>query len=252
MNIMFLGDIHAQVHQIPFLTAKSLGADAIFQVGDFGYVYQHKFVDALAKEVRRHEIPVYWIDGNHDNGKYLKDAGAWGASTFQELWPQVFYVPRGMKWEWDGVSFVGLGGAYSIDRPFRTLGVSWWEEEETTERDVERACSHGQVDVLVTHDAPLNVYPLEELLSDAGRNAAIQAQGFRGLDESRLVRRLIAETTNKTKPQLVIHGHYHYRYDGEYHPYGVDSPIRVVGLDQGGQGENSYFMLDTATIREAR
>lgn len=56
--------------------------------------------------------------------------------------------------EWAGVRFLGLGGAFSVDRNARKVGRSFWFEETITDEEVELACENGKdgVDVMLAHD----------------------------------------------------------------------------------------------------
>lgn len=234
---MLLGDTHANLVSFPFIRAMDEGAEAIVQLGDFGYRYEPPFIKKLCRLVRQYDIPVYFIDGNHDRFQYMIDRDAWGQSTFQEIWDNIFYIPRGMAWEWSGVKFIGIGGAYSIDRPARQLDVSWWEEELITEEEVSTAISHGECDILLTHDAPYGVTPLEGLLDNPERNRAIEASGHCRIGpESKENRQLLEQVVLGTSPNYLFHGHYHFHYDGFVFPYGLSHPVSVHGLDQGGDG----------------
>jgi hypothetical protein len=56
--------------------------------------------------------------------------------------------------ELEGKLFGFLGGAESVDKAFRTEGLSWWKEERITEEDVEFLINNvgdRQLDYLITH-----------------------------------------------------------------------------------------------------
>ncbi len=128
MRIIVVGDTHGNG---PFLrtyvypTAVALGAQAIVQVGDFGY-WEHAqegvdFLDEVNRGAEDTAIPLYWLRGNHDKvslclAKYGRNSDDEG---FLRCRPQVFHIPDGHRWTWAGVRMRAFGGAYSIDKAWR-------------------------------------------------------------------------------------------------------------------------------------
>jgi hypothetical protein len=89
-----------------------------------------------------------------------------GGNQTTPVWPVAIgdrcrYLPRGLRWDWRGVRFGALGGAFSVDRRERVEGESWWWAEVISDADVERL-GDARLDVLVTRDAPEGV-PLRGL-----------------------------------------------------------------------------------------
>jgi predicted phosphodiesterase len=80
-----------------------------------------------------------FIRGNHDN-------------------PEV--CSRHQQWIPDGTvedDWMFVGGAYSIDKQYRTEGVDWWEAEELTQSDfyaIMDVYEKAKPRVMVTHDCP--------------------------------------------------------------------------------------------------
>lgn len=146
--IFFLGDIHGEfrllrkAHEI----ARAEGASAIIQVGDFG------FRDGCEDDLERadFQVPIFAIDGNHDNFDYL---GRF--SGISEIASNVFYVPRGTLHEIDGRRIAFVGGASSVDKRFRLMrGEPWFPQEVVTDEDIARLNGVDSVDLLVTHVPP--------------------------------------------------------------------------------------------------
>lgn len=135
------------------------------------------------------------------------------ADGFVDLTDRCVYLPRGHRWTWNGVRFGALGGAFSIDWRERRVGTSWWPEEVTTAKDVEKLGS-GPLDVLVTHDAPEGV-PLSGLRLPVEDQVRTDA-----------VRSLVADAVKATSPALVLHGHWHRRHSFELSwPIGIDGRL---------------------------
>jgi hypothetical protein len=120
------------------------------------------------------------------------------------------------------VRWLALGGAHSVDRPWREPGVSWWREETVTDADVDRAVTGGPADVLICHDCPAGVpipgleesahlWPAEELVAANAHRARVRT------------------VVDAVRPRAIWHGHFHRRYAAAADlGYG---PVTVNGLD---------------------
>lgn len=220
-KILVTGDVHGNTGAWKFNifpAAKKAGVDLILQVGDFGFWSEtEKYIVKLSRYATNWEIPVYWLDGNHENYDALERIGAFDADTEVEVAPNVFYLPRGFRWTWWDKTFMSLGGAYSVDKAFRVPGKSWWPQEDLTLKQAYRAIQGGPVDVLFTHEAPAGI-------DVPGVHAAhkIDIPGtFR-------TREYLAKVVRETAPELLFHGHHHVGYVKD----GI--PI-IVGLNAEGR-----------------
>src|SRR5690606_8404466 len=111
-------------------------------------------------------------------------------------------APRPHRWMWDGVSFLSVGGANSIDRRFRTEGDDWWSQEQITDVEVQEAIRGGHADVMVAHDAPLGI-PLD---TADGWDMASRSYAR---ESGRQLRKVV----NVVKPDVLFHGHFHTFFD---------------------------------------
>ena len=80
-------------------------------------------------------------------------------------------------------------------------GEPVWPAELIGERDIRHATAGGMVDVLASHDMPYGTQPRGFDLWDDPSATANRVQ----------LRRIV----EKTKPLLVLHGHYHRRHQSE-------------------------------------
>ncbi len=205
MRILLAGDWHGNRAwaEACFAVAARHRCDAMVQLGDFGLWPGREdawldHVDALASAAR---VPLVWIDGNHENhdalDRWREKADGQGLVPMRG---SVTWASRGARWEWAGVRFGALGGAVSMDRFLRRKGVNWWAGEAVTQDDVDRL-GDAPLDILLTHAAPtttLGPYrplPLPEAI----------------LADAREVRSLLDQAVARTRPALVVHGHYHTR-----------------------------------------
>lgn len=204
---------------------EELEPDRVLQVGDFGFDYRDKFMQAIGEI----ECPFDWIHGNHDDvPQVLANLGP--ENNFHQ--PNVTYIPQGATWEWEGVKFIGIGGAFSIDRAIRSAGTSFWPEAEIlTHETMEQIKSVGEVDIMVCHDVPFGVSKIEAFES---LNIFNLKQHVR--DNSRYFREQLLECFETLNPSLVIHGHWHHYYEGQL------QDAKVLGL--GSNGERWLRMLE--------
>lgn len=246
MRILLLGDVHGNERWLErsIVKAHELGVDQILQLGDFGF-WEHdrsdNFMDVAFRLCDEWEVALDWIDGNHECHPVLRSRyGPTGdrrddnttADGWFIRWPWLRHRPRGSRWTWGNVRFAALGGAYSIDKPYRRVGKSWWHEETITEDEVDRTIAGGPADVLVCHDVP-----------DEATIAMSRVRGWKSHPLTDANRRRLERVRQALRPRLVVHGHYHVRYREE-----LDDGTIVHGLASDGEGVQSWGLLDTRTL----
>jgi hypothetical protein len=222
-RVAFAGDWHANtrwgVAAIQY--AAERGAEVIVQLGDFGYEYRAAFLDGLDRALGRTGLRLFFVDGNHEDFPVLLRYPV-RSNGLRQLASRIWHLPRGFRWIWGGLRWLALGGAHSVDRPWREPGVSWWREEELTDDDVERATAGGPADIMVAHDCPAGVpipgladsahlWPAEELVAAEAHRARVR------------------QVVDAVRPRTIWHGHFHRRYATSADlGYG---PVSVAGLD---------------------
>lgn len=249
MKVLAAGDIHGRLAQVAYLAEvlETRQVDAVAAVGDTGYLWHTEYIAALQELATRFGILFYWCDGNHDDHTLIaRLMGALGADGTAPvaLWPDtapdVLYVPRGAIVDFGGVRAMFVGGAISVDRTARRDFIEHWPEEALTYAQVYAACENGPVDILFSHDVPADTEPIERRLHVAGATTIDRAAR-----SNRLALRSIVEAV---RPRLLVHGHYHHRYDG-LHRCDDGYPTQVIGLGRDGQGDRSWVVIDTDAWR---
>jgi predicted phosphodiesterase len=241
VKILLAGDTHGDISHCQYLVLKALTneCDRVFILGDFGY-WEHqkagvRFLDQLNEYASGLDVPVYFLDGNHDKTSLLMDryGDLRDEEGFVIVRPHVLYAPRGHRWTWDnGVRFIALGGAYSVDKDWRLQQEElypdewppeslWFPEEEMSDEDMDHFLEdRTQVDVMLAHDKPRSSSPKwnrKDLLECLPNQDRMQ----------RAMRAL--------RPKAYFHGHLHYFYTDEVW-YGHDGPTqdmvttKVMGL----------------------
>jgi hypothetical protein len=222
-RIAFAGDWHANTRWALGAVdhAARQGATVIVHVGDFGYDYEASFVRRLDRALTSAGIQLLFVDGNHENFPVLLRYPV-RSHGLRQVAGSIWHLPRGFRWTWGTTTLLALGGAHSVDRPWREPGRSWWSGETITDTDIAVAVSGGPVDVLISHDCPagVDIPGLEETahLWPADQIAAAEAH-----------RRRLRTVVDEVRPRAIWHGHFHRRYTAKADlGYG---PVVVQGLD---------------------
>jgi predicted phosphodiesterase len=246
MRVLLVGDTHGNAQWLEravFSAARQHRADVIFQVGDFGWWPRNPASTAFLDVARGARVPLWWIDGNHEDHDSLRaaiaEAGGKTDAGLIELGSNLFFVPRGTRFDFGGVSVLACGGAHSIDRRLRTAGIDWFEDEHITDDDVLRCLAHGHVDVLISHDAPAG-WQIPSLPPERGFPDLWQLE----LTECWAHRRQLTRIMEAVTPRLVVHGHYHSGYRHQ-----LDTgwgQVEIVGLSEDGTTGN-LVLLDCSS-----
>ena len=171
----------------------------------------------LSKAATAYNKDVFINDGNHDDHDFLQSLPTrkynfpWGSIECAQIAPFLWYVPRGTAFEWDGKKFLVVGGAFSIDKESRLERMSmggrkeWWEQETITQQDADKAREAGKVDIMITHDAPHFV------------DLSKPMDGYGTFHMTEVNRNFLDDICLSARPKLLVHGHYHYYADREFH-----------------------------------
>jgi len=233
-KLMLAGDTHHSTHWVLGVIAHAAneGVDTIVQVGDFGYWptradVDDYFLERISKSLRHHKIRLFWIDGNHD------DHGALTPGMRHGL---IQHLPRGFRWQWWGKDWMAVGGGVSVDKKWRTPGLDWFPEETLSMQQAEHCCRPGNVDIILSHDAPDGV-------DIPGLDDHATPYPPECITESNQHRKVLGEICNAVLPQLVVHGHYHIAYRSTRLRDGRPA-TRVIGLNR----DNNPLHESTVTL----
>ena len=241
MIISFAGDWHGNYRY----TRKALnyaaknGSDVVIHVGDFGVWSPYNYIRAVGDEAARLNLQVFFVDGNHEDHPWL-NAQPVREDGFRILHDNVAHIPRGTVWTWDGVTFMGLGGAHSVDRQWRRDGVEWFREETLTYGQAfEAATTPHDIDIMITHDCPTGV----EIPGIAGNPHGFPKEEIALAEKHR---DLLGYVVDNLQPKILVHGHYHVSYSDM-----LDSTI-IRGLDCDGRPlDKNIWLLDTEGLGNA-
>ena len=169
MSIFVCGDIHStldinkldQFIERDDLTEK----DYLIICGDTGICGFSKEQETATREyLRKLPMTILFADGNHEQFDALNSYSIdeWNGGKVHIIEPGIIHLMRGQVYHIDGKSFFVFGGAYSNDRAYRDLGISWFEEEIPSQEEYEEAwknleaCDY-EVDYIISHTGPYEV-----------------------------------------------------------------------------------------------
>jgi hypothetical protein len=210
-KITIIGDVHGKTDQYQKMLRQRYEGQRTIQIGDMGIGFSG---------VGLHELPENhkWFRGNHDDPakcraykSYLGDYG---------------FIPED--------SLFWIAGAYSIDRAWRTPGVSWWEDEELNFSELDAALDlyiKSKPRFVISHEAP----------TSAGTWLLTQvAPNFR---PEKIVTTRTGQAMQSMldfhKPEKWIFGHYH-----------VDKTFNFHGVEFTCVNELSTHTIDTSDGRQ--
>lgn len=195
----------------------------IIHVGDIGIGFRAK-TDEI-KEFRllndyfaSKQITFMGIRGNHDNPEYFNG---------DYILPYFQLIPDYHQEEINGRLFLFIGGAISIDRNSREIGVNYWPDENISKHlGISQWDLTGfkTPDVIISHDCPLEVGFSPGSLYDEPGNM-VKTDAIVG-------RRILSNVFDQLPPKKWFYGHYH-----------SDQIESIGGTDFHMMGINSIYEL---------
>lgn len=218
------GDLMRALEVVEY--AAKEGITAIVHVGDFGFwvpgLATTIYLDSVEYACSQAGINLFFVDGNHECFPALYSVPVNTTTGMRTVRPHLHHLPRGFRWTWNGLTWLALGGAFTMSRFERVEGVDWWPEECITHEDTRKAVAGGPVDVMISHDSPDYTSLLDVLTPVRGTdNTRFEVSGNQ--------RRLVGSVVDATSPAIVFHGHHHREITTERALLN-GSVTRVVGL----------------------
>ena len=170
-RILLTGDLHGDTGALTMIAKQMFPADILIVAGDFGYLFrndpdENSWLDQIDLFLRRNGSYILFVDGNHENHRALAEfpVKIWNKGRVHKIRSRIIHVLRGEILTIKGKKIYCFGGAFSIDRAYRRLNESWWEEEIPTDEDYKNGNNNlknygYKVDYIVTHTCPVNLIP---------------------------------------------------------------------------------------------
>ena len=149
---------------VPNLTKK----DYVIVLGDFGLLWNPDWTPeelGLKKEIEDCSFTTLWLDGNHENFDRidkLPEIEFCGGKA-GKVSDSIIHLKRGEIYTIDGSKFFIFGGGKSIDKAYRTPGLTWWDRELPNFMEYKNGLdnlekNNFEVDYILTHEAPSGIY----------------------------------------------------------------------------------------------
>ena len=210
--IFITGDTHGDFGRVAefceIMSTKK--EDVLIILGDAGINYYGGEHDQATKEfLESLPITIFAIHGNHEMRPqsiptYHEAEWCDGKVYVENEYPHILFAKDGELYNIGGQQTFVIGGAYSVDKTYRLLhGYNWWPDEQPSEeikRRVEEKLEqlNWEVDVVLTHTAPLRYEPVEVFLP-----------GFNQSMVDKATERWLGEIEEKLNYEKWYCGHYH-------------------------------------------
>lgn len=242
-RILIIGDTHGKwklLSEIIYQEHKHI--DVVIQVGDFGFFPTRRELEDKTyglQDICTYGLPLYFVDGNHENHEVLQGlVDTYGNDVPINIYGDIYYVPRGCNFTLGNTNFLGIGGAMSIDKDFRTDGVDWFEDEVSCyKKSKDILQSITDADVLISHTVPTDVM---ENLED---------QGFVIFDDKDSTCELLKEAIQLSKVRSIFCGHWHCRLEVQKESYKLDI-INCIDLMYSEKVSSGIYKNNCYIIRE--
>ena len=176
--IYITGDTHGDFSRLLYMNNQGMlnKGDIVIVLGDAGLNYDNGRLDYGRKTlVSSLPCEVFCIHGNHErrphtvNGYEMTDYHG-GKVWAQAEYPNIFFAKDGEIYDFDGLSCIVIGGAYSVDKFYRLFNhMPWFADEQPddeikvyVEKQLEKA--NYKVDVVLSHTCPYKYEPREVFL----------------------------------------------------------------------------------------
>ena len=156
--MLVCGDIHGKFKSlIDYIKTYDIRDENILFCGDFGLGFDTPKKDIaiiryMNYSCKSRNIHFYIVRGNHDNPSF------WLSPTHNLSSKNVHLVPDNTVLNIEGKNVLFLGGSVSVDRVDRIMDHNWWRDEVFV-LDEELLKSLRDIDIVVSHTAPLFCFP---------------------------------------------------------------------------------------------
>lgn len=182
--VYFTGDIHGRPWDILFSCRcyELTTDDTLVLLGDVGANYHGDDEDDInvKKPLSGVAPTILCIHGNHEMrpctvpGYELREWNG-GKVWAQEKYPRLLFAEDGEIYTINGLRYIAIGGAYSVDKYYRLMrGLQWFPDEQPdakTKAHIEEQLRNNSVDVILSHTCPFKYIPREMFLGEIDQSA---------------------------------------------------------------------------------
>lgn len=180
--------------------------DYLIIAGDFGGVWDGNWQDRIVHNFYNEQpYTTLFIDGNHENFDLLNQYPVenWNGRKVHHITDKIIHLMRGQVFSIADKTIFTFGGGLSIDRIYRTSGLTWWPQEEPSESECRDAMDNLEthnfrIDYIITHAGPESIV----------RNEIHSAHNLLRLDCQ--AEKFLDKVLESTKYKHWFCGHYHF------------------------------------------
>lgn len=155
--MIILGDTHANwknLNNIIQLVNEISYEENIIICGDFGYwpKFWEKYPHFNLSNIDTHgnTLKFYFCPGNHEDWWSLPKT-----NEIIEIYKNIYYCPFGSTKVIEDKTIMFCGGADSIDKHLRQVGIDWFPEEVISYSDMENLpAKDTKIDIVISHTCP--------------------------------------------------------------------------------------------------
>lgn len=179
MGFYITGDTHGEFSRFQWFTdlCHPGPEDTMIVLGDAGLNYFRDWRDKQVKAyVNGFGFTTFCIHGNHEERpqnipSYKTKEYCGGQVMYEEAYPNILFAVDGEVYDFNGLSCLVIGGAYSVDKDRRIAqGFGWFASEQPTDaikrRVEEQVQKYKHVDIVLTHTCPYRYEPVEMFLPE--------------------------------------------------------------------------------------
>jgi 3-oxoacid CoA-transferase subunit A len=180
--IYITGDTHRDFKRTAAFcdAVQSKKDDILIISGDAGINYFGGEKDrALKRQLAEFPITMFCVHGNHEQRPetlgYLETAWNGGTVYCEPEYPNLLFAKDGEIYDFDGNRCIAIGGAYSVDKPWR-LQKNWgWFPDEQPSAEIKKRVENRlnmegwRVDVVLSHTCPIKYLPREMFIGSVNQ-----------------------------------------------------------------------------------
>jgi len=185
MAIYVTGDTHGRFNRIWDFSKRysTHRSDIMIILGDAGINFAGGERDEMIKRgLKNLRLQLLCVHGNHEMrpesvGSYEEIEWHGGTVYVEPQYPNLLFAKDGEIYDIAYQKCIAIGGAYSVDKPYRLAnGWPWFADEQPSEeiksRVEQRLETEGwQVDIVLSHTCPLKYEPRETFMQGIDQSA---------------------------------------------------------------------------------
>jgi predicted phosphodiesterase len=215
--LLAFGDLHCDRRQLRGLVERAVRerCDALVSLGDLCYLPNdaegRRFLRSAGALLRRADLELLLVDGNHDDAEALARARAHSPAPGPvPLGFRLHHLPAGTRFRLGRLRCLAYGGAFPVRR-----GRDWHRALAREQAALQRLAGGGEIDVLFCHDP-------------------------RTLEQGSQARGSFAALAAKLRPALVVYAHQHRPH------VSAAGPAALLGLGSFKDEQALAVVLDSA------